>query len=625
MKKISLKLHFPMLCDFSDDAGYFFCTAHNRFGKAHAQVELVVVDRAQVRVDSVDVGAAPEDTMNISCSVEIDCGLGSECPEAFFKWTFDNRSLQSLPGMQFKTKFREHTRQSKQGRHLVQEVDLQVSASGKASRPQKIACYSLYGEDSVDVQPRPPMPAPLALKVEQDQEKVRLAWRKTNTHRDTRNHAVSGENEASGGYLVELRTKEDRQWRPAPREVVAESEPQSVTLSDLVPNTLYQFRVRSVDTSTLGDPSAPTTWVKTPPAPPSEGCGKSQMESAGQRYDSGRMGSRGNASFEYLLQFQAHQSGDHLRYRLSWSLDKEVEQDNSSQERKFLAHHIDTKTPQAIVRLNATEECRMLVFSVRPVNDQGVGATSTDTVAFVNSKGEPRRVSFTNATVLNSTHASFSWDWEKTNECGRAHAVQLTCTPPEDDPLTVTISGEFSEWTLGGLSADTKYECVLRPLNAEVQDDYGEYSSPVEIVTKHQPPSEAPSISKLSLRTTESEAGYTTIIEWSAIAFPQGNFTDAASGYKIFVYVSETASEAVVLTMPISRLSNPDRPSARLDGLRLMYMYTIQVAGYNSGGTGPLSAPRTIRLGPQSSIDDSSSTTADLRLGALLLLSLLLL
>ncbi|KHJ86402.1 hypothetical protein OESDEN_13852 [Oesophagostomum dentatum] len=59
--------------------------------------------------------------------------------------------------------------------------------------------------------------------------------------------------------------------------------------------------------------------------------------------------------------------------------------------------------------------------------------------------------------------------------------------------------------------------------------------------------------------------------------------------------------------MPINRLSNPEKPSARLDGLRLMYMYTIQVAGYNSGGLGPLSSPRIIRLGPQSTLDESSS------------------
>ncbi|PIO68904.1 fibronectin type III domain protein [Teladorsagia circumcincta] len=341
-----------------------------------------------------------------------------------------------------------------------------VSASGKASRPQKISCYSLYGEDSVDVQPRPPMPAPLALKVEQDQKTVRLAWRKTNTHRDTRNHAVSGENEVSGGYLVELRTKEDRQWRPAPREVVAESEPQSVTLSDLVPNTLYQFRVRSLDTSTLGDPSAPTTWVKTPPAPPSEAVESLKWKALD--------------NVTILVEWDpvetAHKSGDHLRYRLSWSLDKEVEQDNSSKERKFLAHHMDTKTPQAIIRLNATEDCRMLVFSVRPVNDQGVGATMAQPLIMVGKPKQDIQFILTNIIIADSSFCKGSCRSDDANQ---------------------------------------------------------------------------PSIKSGSTQCT--------------------------------------------------------------------------VAGYNSGGTGPLSAPRTIRLGPQSSIDDSSSTTADLRLGALVLISLLLL
>ncbi|WKY05022.1 hypothetical protein Q1695_005770 [Nippostrongylus brasiliensis] len=613
----------------NDDAGYFFCTAHNRHGKAHYQVELVVMGKAHMRVDSADTAAdTSADAMNISCSVELDCGNAVDCPEAYFRWTFDNKSLHSVPGLHFKTKvilpfcgdrckidffqFREHTRHSKHGRHLVQEVGLQISSPGKAVTPRKVACYSLYGEESVDVMPRP-LTAPLALKVEQSNETVRLSWKKPSAHRDIRNHAISGEAE-TGGYLVELRTKRDRHWRPAPREVVAESESQSVTLAELAPNSLYQFRVRTVDASVIGDPSSPTAWVRTPPAPPSEAVQSLKWKTLD------------NATI--LVEWDPvetdHQSGGDLRYRLSWSLDNEKPSESASQERKFFAHHIDTPTPQAVVRLNATEQCRMLVFSVRPMNNQGAGLVSTDTVAFVNSKGEPRHVFFNNVTVLNSTHATFSWEWEKSNECGRAPAVQLSCTASlsETDPITVAISSEFSEWTLGDLTANTKYECVVRPLNGE--EDVGPSSSPLEITTMQQPPTEAPSINKLSLKPTEDQIGYTTVIEWSAIQFPQVNVTDQANGYKIFVYVSETASEAVVLTMPVSQLSNPDRPSARLDGLRLMYMYTIRVAGFNSGGVGPLSAPRTIRLGPQSSIDDSY-TSSSLRTAANLLLFIFLL
>ncbi|KAL6739649.1 hypothetical protein Aduo_013080 [Ancylostoma duodenale] len=577
-----------------DDAGYFFCSAHNRLGKAHAQMELVVVDKAQIQVDA-DGSLSPEETVNISCSVAVDCGKSSDCPEAFFKWTFDNRSLDSLSALHVKTKFREQMRHSLQGRRLVQKVNLQVSP-GKATRPNKVACFSLYGEDSLDLSPKPQIPPPLALKVEQEQQAVRLAWRKPSTHRDIRNHAVSGEADPSGGYLVELRTKEDRQWRPAPREVIAETESQSVVLDSLIPNTLYQFRIRTVDSSSMGDPSTPTSWIRTPAAPPVEAV------------ESLRWRALDNSTIfvEWDPVETIHHAGDHLRYRLSWSMEDSADAEAvTSGKRTFHSHHLETKNPQAIVRMNATKDCRMLVFSVRPVNDQGAGLTSTDTVAFMNSKGEPRQVFLKNATALNSTHASFSWEWDKVNECGRTRAVQLNCSTGDADPIVVTVSADFTEWLLGGFIPDSKYMCTLRPFG--VDGDEGEPSDPLEIVTKQKPPSEAPVISKLSLRTVESDVGYTTVIEWSAIDFPHANITDAATGYKIFVYVSETASEAVVLTMPINRLSNPDRPSARLDGLRLMYMYTIQVAGYNSGGLGPLSSPRIIRLGPQSTLDEPSS------------------
>ncbi|VDL80288.1 unnamed protein product [Nippostrongylus brasiliensis] len=525
----------------NDDAGYFFCTAHNRHGKAHYQVELVVVGencltaeadmvksylhppgKAHMRVDSADTAAdTSADAMNISCSVELDCGNAVDCPEAYFRWTFDNKSLHSVPGLHFKTKvilpfcgdrckidffqFREHTRHSKHGRHLVQEVGLQISSPGKAVTPRKVACYSLYGEESVDVMPRP-LTAPLALKVEQSNETVRLSWKKPSAHRDIRNHAISGEVRfcpgifrnattrvqvdwlncdeltfvtdlsepnsgrvlprptydgstrpllgsddldtspftETGGYLVELRTKRDRHWRPAPREVVAESESQSVTLAELAPNSLYQFRVRTVDASVIGDPSSPTAWVRTPPAPPSEAVQSLKWKTLDNatilvEWDPVETVRPALANRKPM----DHQSGDDLRYRLSWSLDNEKPSESASQERKFFAHHIDTPTPQAVVRLNATEQCRMLVFSVRPMNNQGAG--------------EPRHVFFNNVTVLNSTHATFSWEWEKSNECGRAPAVQ---------------------------------------------EDVGPSSSPLEITTMQQPPTEAPSINKLSLKPT---------------------------------------------------------------------------------------------------------------------------
>ena len=46
---------------------------------------------------------------------------------------------------------------------------------------------------------------------------------------------------------------------------------------------------------------------------------------------------------------------------------------------------------------------------------------------------------------------------------------------------------------------------------------------------------------------------------------------------QIEVYVSETAEKPVVLTIHEAELQNPYRPSAKIDGLKLMYFYTIRV------------------------------------------------
>jgi hypothetical protein len=48
-------------------------------------------------------------------------------------------------------------------------------------------------------------------------------------------------------------------------------------------------------------------------------------------------------------------------------------------------------------------------------------------------------------------------------------------------------------------------------------------------------------------------------------------------GYKIFVYVSETAEQPVVLRLLERELHDPQQPTARIDGLKPMFFYNIQV------------------------------------------------
>lgn len=120
---------------------------------------------------------------------------------------------------------------------------------------------------------------------------------------------------------------------------------------------------------------------------------------------------------------------------------------------------------------------------------------------------------------------------------------------------------------------------------------------------------------------TENGCGYK--VSHCEIFVMQIRCTELRFLFQIYIYISETATEAIELDMPVNRLSDRRNPSARLDGLKLMYMYTIKVAGYNPGGIGPTSQPKSIRLGTPGSMDYTSASNGLSYLVVMTLLSVL--
>ncbi|ULU07211.1 hypothetical protein L5515_014872 [Caenorhabditis briggsae] len=592
-----------------EDAGLFFCTAHNKLGKTHAQVQLIVMNKPSIKTNYLD-----EETVNMSCEVELTCENSAECPEALFEWKINDRPAKEYPSLKSKV----HEKKSgHKGRHVKQKVDLEVPKSLAGKRQiGRFACSSLYGGSS-ELVTKPQLPSPIALTVEKMEEegggkqkkKFRLKWRLPPQHRDTRDHSPKVE-----GYLVELRTRKNRKWRAAERQFIGNMEKDSITVENLLPNTEYQFRVRSVESAAIGEPSMPSDWVKTAPGAPSETIDNLKWRSL----DSQTL----LVEWQPIEQGQ-ESSGDNLRYRVSWS-EASVGR-NATDEMKSLNHdddfenHLDSDHSQAILKLNTTEGCRMVVLAVRPVNDQGNGTVSTDTVAFLNSRGELKKVSLHNVKPINASHVNISWIWDTTSDCDTKHAVQITCLDVRGSEISATIASDRTFWMLGGLEAETAYDCDLKAIDNH--GNFGPTSKKFRIHTKQHPPEQMPLIGKLMMK--QMKDSYTTILEWTAIELQKPNRTENGCGYKIFIYISETATEAIELDMPVQRLSDRRNPSARLDGLKLMYMYTIKVAGYNPGGIGPISDPRSIRLGAPGSMDYTSESSA-LSVTILVLVTLLL-
>ena len=296
----------------------------------------------------------------------------------------------------------------------------------------------------------------------------------------------------------------------------------------------------------------------------------------------------------------SEKAGKNLRYVVSWS---EAGSDDPAP--TFFAHRVESPLPQAVIRLNSTQGCRAVTLAVRAENDQGSADISSETVALVGSVGHPGKVEQEATEAINATHIKLSWKWADGGDCAAPRVVKIVCESDAQQPVAVTASGDASGWILGDLQPHSEYRCILTPSDTSGQQ--GEPSAPLVVRTMIAPPVEAPAIMEWSLRPSEKH-DFTTILEWTAVDF--GNDTLENVGYDIFVYISETASEAVKLRMPLAKLSDHQKPSARIDGLRLMYLYTIQVprpslskiptfqvSAYNSGGQGPRSAPRVIRLG----------------------------
>lgn len=98
---------------------------------------------------------------------------------------------------------------------------------------RRIPCLSAFGNGS------PLLVTPFDLRVENITDGLRLAWRMPSSGRETRDHQ---KNEVQG-FLVELRTREDRQWKAAPRGMVKATDADGLVLDDLTSNQQYQVRV----------------------------------------------------------------------------------------------------------------------------------------------------------------------------------------------------------------------------------------------------------------------------------------------------------------------------------------------------------------------------------------------
>ncbi|GMT25368.1 hypothetical protein PFISCL1PPCAC_16665 [Pristionchus fissidentatus] len=553
------------------DEGPYFCSARNRLGKAHTVTHVVVIDSPDVRLSShMDDPHSP--TVNITCEVDLSC-TGDDCPEPLFEWTLNDEPLHISP---LRHSVTPHIKERHiHGKRIRHKMDLAIEKG--RSRVGRFACSSLFGAAKSEMaQWHTVPPSPIGVRVERRQGgrgRVLIRWNMPPTSREAREKSGSGgdsRKETVDGYIVEYRTKNDRRWKNISRRNVESMGERSASVEELAPNTYYQFRVRSLSSSQRGDASAPSDWIQTSPAPPIEAI-------EGLRWTA-------KDAATILVEWdpieREQSSGTNLRYRVSWGDEKTAS-----------INTIETRIPSSIIRVNSSDSCSSILISVIPLNDEGIATTAVNTVAFLNAKGEIRDVTLTNATALNSTAVFLSWKWQE-DHCHALYAVEVNCTSAHSIPVTTSVSSDHSSFELAGLAPSLTYSCHLRPFDK--RGHFGKTSNAMLVSTDRPAPVDAPLITLFGWRQ-EDDGSLTTVMEWTPVPFERGTSGNRTMwGYKVYIAISDTFT---VFDLPEDQLANPSKPSVKLEGLQVVYTYVARVAAYNSGGVGPQSEAKSIRLG----------------------------
>ncbi|CAD5228101.1 unnamed protein product [Bursaphelenchus xylophilus] len=578
-------------------SGRYECRATNNAGEASAFVNITLMTKPKV---SISQSVQQEDEggygIRLTCEAELECSESDVCPEAHFDWQFNDQSARML-AKKGRLKMRQFIRSAEDPGHVKQRAELDASAAFVNHNVGRFACSSVFGGASAELEPYGGSSMATAFTPTQVKllevlpTAVKLAWRLPSMARKSEGIEAKLE-----GYQIERRTQSDRTWRPVSQALYRTQDKiiGSYLVRELSPNTKYQFRVRTqLADGTLSPASSSTDWLQTPPSPPEDIVQNIRW----------KILDTSHLLLEWDPVETKHTSGPNLRYNVTWT-------DSTNDVR----HHYDiVDQPTHVIALKALtskekksdEDCQIIAVGVQPLNDLGAGPAATDTVVYVTGHGPKRFAVDVVLNTYNATHLNLSWTWARAGECENVIGAQISCVEVFDGPVkevteqnaefNLSIAHSYSQWLVGGLKPWTEYQCSIGAF-----DQYGRRGRQ-SLTTKptrtaEPAPVHAPEITKIKL--TETLSGYTTLIDWTAVKLRTvGNSTANERGYKVYVYISETAEKPVVLDLLESQLQDPSKPSARIDGLKLMFYYKIQVAGFNKGGTGPRSQSTTIRIG----------------------------
>uniref|UniRef100_A0A1I8BHF8 Ig-like domain-containing protein n=1 Tax=Meloidogyne hapla TaxID=6305 RepID=A0A1I8BHF8_MELHA len=538
---------------------------------------------------------------------------------------------------------------------VKQQSQLELPTKFTKENFGRFACNSLFGVATVEIEPSLVF-VPLKLSVGGVHDgSVKLLYRiiqpiQTSNVKRRGSDGRYREKPIEKIYQLEARTALERYWRPIRRVELDEDAISSnggvereILLEKLEPNQLYQFRLRPsterVQYVTLSD------WVKTPEAVPSQVVQNLRF----------RMLDDQHLLLEWDPIERVYLSAPQLRYNVSWTLpDGQQFTESTTNPRHviILPSNLKNNSKECLILIVSVRPFNQMGPG-KIATSKVVRASDKKPQRFAVNL----RLFTVNSTHLN---ISWHWEGMDPCENVLGAKIICTEEGDNLDiignirekkgdkqskfpnysnslhQVSQSVPSVYNFWLFGGLLPERNYFCKILPF-----DQYGRFG-PERIEsfgrgrTAERAPDKAPEISFVLVKevddldseidkgtTTVTKRGYALLLDWRPVPLTLTTINESYSakddssltskigseirkseetngrqrGYNIFVYVTETAEQPIELTLSEAELHEPQRPSARIDGLKPMFYYSIQIAAFNRGGIGPLSDKIPVRVG----------------------------
>ncbi|KAL3120556.1 hypothetical protein niasHT_007848 [Heterodera trifolii] len=628
----------------TEDAGEYECEANNELGTAKATVRVDILEGAHVSVYADENNEQNDGSKRFACEVEFRCVTAEECPEGLFDWQFNDRPIRSLIGAEM-IRIRQNDQIDNDGIWMNQRSELEVDEHFAKGHVGRFACHSLFGGAIAELRSQFPQFSSLALSVDEiGTSEVKISWRllgkstkneEKNVQKRRRFYGNKSEfAQNQNAFVLEMRAKRERSWRTVKELRMPSTDRPNwaghFRMDGLEANERYQFRLRP-----MGEGSravALSQWVRTEQSVPVEAV----------RHIRFRMLDDSHVLLEWDPVEKNHQSAPDLRYNVIWNTFAQAEgqSDEKMQSRTVNEPRLVISLPAQLGRVKRAE-CAVLEVGVRAENERGPSKERTDTMIRTSSKEPQRYAVDLRLDSVNATHLNLSWNWQNVDPCENVLGAKIMCEQIEEgkgngarnggnggngnpnstffrnDSATVSappfqsVPSHYSHWLVHSLLPLREYECRVAAF-----DQFGRMG-PIRTDGGK---------GKCRKGATKAMAfwgngTYALLVDWKAVELTMRQTEGEAEqgrggevkeeeampseeeerswdrGYKIFVYVSETAEQPILLRLAEAELNDPQRPSARIDGLRPMFLYTIQIAAFNPGGVGPFSERIPVRIG----------------------------